>query len=362
MKAQKKYYVTPIVKLYLDSLKDGGITNEQMYSNNFVYASAVYADIKYRVENNQTLKISIRGESGMGKSLLGLHLQKYVNTCIKEIKKKKIPEQYKLISSDNIEFMRDVTKIKGPCCMLIDEFNVLGDTGANASTEKSLFEAYNDISGQAGISRIMCTPKANYRYDPQSFIIIDVLSKDEQTKENLCRISYNDPSTHSLEVPIGMGVFNVADILDEDWYEKKYRKKKFERIKFMDTYAIRDVRELEGSVVAMRVFDRLKDTALAFDRKGDLNNLVKVEFQEVVRDMKIFTSLIGTMEATRIITPMLELYQSIDHMKEKINKTNDLDKKTKIANALNHLEKKLKGLLEFHSKYVKLHEKYLKLK
>ena len=99
--------------------------------------------------------------------------------------------------------MRDVTKIKGSCCMLIDEFNVLGDTGANATTEKSLFEAYNDISGQAGISRIMCTPKANYRYDPQSFIVIDVLSKDEDKKENVCRISYNDPSSHSLEVSLG---------------------------------------------------------------------------------------------------------------------------------------------------------------
>ncbi|MBD3248484.1 hypothetical protein GF336_00375 [Candidatus Woesearchaeota archaeon] len=249
-----------------------------------------FKGIREKLMKRECLSILIKAQTTKGKSTLGFFLMYLINKMIRDLGFKTTFDEknmFGLISANQIEFLRvarrpDLYNV----CASIDEFSHLAQTGAQSSIEEKMFQFRANVCAQKFIHTIMCTPSSEY--DNSALIILEVLEKDEDKKETLCKLFYNDPVSHR---PFYLGnlVFNVEEVLKKYWYNL-YRLKKFYAIELVEKDLIRDVRELEEGLVVLLTYIKCRNLAMIghSDR-----NLTKCRVRDSAREVGSVYSIVG---------------------------------------------------------------------
>lgn len=152
----------------------------------------------------------------------------------------------------------------------------------------------------------------------------------------------------------------MAEESNIQWYTK-YRKRKFARMDLLDKHAVRDVRELRGAEIREKVIEELKD--LTANGKKVPNELIRATIEIVLQKNKMIYTMLARENIADPIRGILNLLSSINENKikrdrvnlEKIEGQEKYDFYTKV---IKKEEEKLKQLLEFNRKLVKILEEY----
>lgn len=99
-------------------------------------------------------------------------------------------DNYKMIVADQIEFITLIKRQLWNCGIGIDEFNRLGETGANSSIESTLYQTYSDIFAQQRVHTISCAP--SIIGDSNCWLILDVIGKDKINMITRVKVIYRD--------------------------------------------------------------------------------------------------------------------------------------------------------------------------
>jgi hypothetical protein len=351
---QEKFPLDPLMVLYHESVDAvRGLTHNDIVTNDIT--SVFWESIRDRVLHNALITITIRGETTSGKSTVALYIKHMINSLIVSTGKNNEIDEYKTICSDQIEFTRAIMKNWRNVCFSIDEWSELGKSGENATTENNLFTFYTDVCAQRYIHRVMCTPKALNQFDKASVILLDVLGRDDEKKETLCKVYYNDPSQLMGAVPLGTVKFEVGELIGEEWY-LRYRRKKFARIDLLDKYGVKDVRELEISAMTLMAYERLKDMARASAKVPQ--ELVETTTKHILQDEKLFYSILGMGVIVTRTRALLDLPHTLEKTKKKLRKPLHEDEHEEQEKLKDALEKALDESVARHKKNVEVLKQY----
>lgn len=385
--------------------KDYAVTETEIMSNDVtqIFEEAL-AD---KVEKGELIVILIRGEVRTGKSTVGLKIKQFINDLILKFgRRKKKVDEFNTICSDQTEFVRWTTKRdEKEVCVLIDEYNTMAEGGANASTEQQLLQTHNDMFATFHVHRINCNP--TQLRDSNAFIHLEVIGRNLEKKVTRCKLIY----CNNLEgdvMPLGYVDIAVGDIIknwedkvkdlfemvqpkdndskeikelwkkrdevikewkEKDWYVR-YVTKKIERLNLIVDFGVRDVRELEFSVVVLEVFSELRVLA----ESGRVSNeLIVSVLKDVCRENKLFYSFYAETIVFNNIKGILGLITEQNKYKKKLLL---IDRKAKLGKmtVIDNEERKvinvaIKKICELKKKRVyeevrlrELYEEYLNIK
>lgn len=287
-----------------------------------------YEDIDSRLFYYLPVVMHIRGETGTGKSTVGIAVMMYIIGKLEELMEKgryrekivnelaRITENIgrmghemdRFIFSDQTEFSRFIRMMWALTCTVIDENSRFASTGYSASAEESSYAYYSDTFAQMLTHRILCSPATIT--DINSTIILDVMGTDLKGGTTKLKISYRDTTDGTLIV-LGYIVVDVRDALEQEFY-KRYRKKKFARMELLARHGKRDIRELEFDYIAYKVFEQLKGDSivdkLTTDEVEGVLDIIKREEgriysmladQLIVRKAKTLIALYATMNRAK---------------------------------------------------------------
>lgn len=279
-----------------------------------------------KIKHGELINIAIRGEPGTGKSVVMQELKRRANKILEKKERKKIDE-YKTIASDQNEFLR-LAKLKENMntCVGIDEYNPMGRTGANATTEEAEFEFFSDLCRIYYIHRISCSPTRII--DPNINIILDITSPDKEKKVTHAKIIFYNPLERKM-IALGSVWIDVKETLESESY-KKYEKKKMMRVDLLNKHGVRDVRELEFADVAVHTIRKITPLIPAIN-KQDIKGLCILEALNYMQE-KYKRPISYIAEEEILKRPMIILYnlktltkiQDVNItqlMKEQISKT-----------------------------------------
>lgn len=115
--------------------------------------------IEWKLKNRQLINIQIRGQVRTGKSTVGLTLMMWINSeLVRVMLREELPNTYECIMGDQTEFLRFAKKGTKNVCILVDEYNKMAESGANATTEKNLLDDYSSRFAAWYVHRIGCSP------------------------------------------------------------------------------------------------------------------------------------------------------------------------------------------------------------
>lgn len=269
------------------------------------------------------------------------------------------------ICPDQIEYAR---KMMSPetknTCVVIDEYNVMGETGLNATIEAKLYNHFSDIHAQRYVHKILASPTRIFDNNTDIFLETIEVNKKEQTTKLAVYYRIQKP-TEPIFQHIGTAEIFVGDIINKDYY-KAYRKKKFKRMELLTKEGITDLRQLEDARIIKAVYDRTHRIVNAISlSRGMLENRVN---KEARKQKKIFSLLTQTSLIDRV-QGLLKQRRDINEIKEKIkNKENTKmnEKKIKELNEAKEMvkeaEKDLQEEINELDKLNKLFDEYQKLK
>lgn len=329
-----KYYESTIPE---DEIRKEDITKE------------LFLEIKDRIKNKNLINMQINGNVTTGKSTLGIYFVQHILTLLD----KSLSIQN--ITGDQVEFLR---VIKNPkitnTALLIDEWNELGETGLNSTTDKSLFQYYSDVQAQRYIHKVSCAPKEFV--DPNSDIILDIVSADKVRKVTHFLISFRFSKAEGEVIQlIGRGTINVSEILTNEVYNK-YRDKKFRKMELVYSHGIRDVREIEQADIIVRVWKEMKNLAnlMVVDR-GVISNYV----DKVRREKSELLSLLSVEDIIRKIHGLMQLERTIATTQIRISAHIKQGKPTlEMEKALEQLEQVKGALLSNYIQLIEVGKRY----
>jgi len=286
------------------------------------------------IDSGELINWGVLGEVISGKSTVmgtlvnygNLYLLKknmlFMNHIEKKVDKKAVKEfdNYRHIIGDQIEFLGVIKKAIWNCFEGIDEFNKLGETGANSSIESVLYQTYSDIFAQQRVHRISCAP--SIINDNNCWLILQVLGKDEEKKMTRVKVIFRD-IVNQTQLAIGHADISVEHTLSQDWY-KRYIAKKFNRMKLLQKYSIRKISELETATIIVQIYDKLKERAQVMRVDSDVTLSIS---KEMIRENKYICSIIAEGDIVSASRGLLSIETSIGKMTKQIK----VEKNTKIV-------------------------------
>lgn len=321
-------YVNHLRALYLE-LRSGGIANKEDILKNDI-TPIMWAGFLKSIEQGELINWSIRGKTGSSKSTIGCKL-KYKAT-IHMIQKKMVTVKqqelqnyiYESICSDQTEFIRYAMKrtTREPTIALIDEFSTMGETGFNATTEQAMYKEHSDLFAQEKLHKISCSP--TYINDRNADIILDVVGTNKEKKITRVIVNYRD-TTEWIIFPLGYADIYVGDIIEMEFY-RRYRIKKFKRLDLLKKHGIKNVKELEFSIITKEVYDVMKDTAYI---KKQTQDVILGVVEAIRRKLKMQYSILTLNFVIMKVKGMLDLVSEIAALKrtlEKKKKTEETEK------------------------------------
>lgn len=354
MKIEKdKYLISKLKKLAMDNLEN--TTTEDKIRKDDVtelLEHELFDKLKYK----ELINMQIIGQVTTGKSTLGIEYMLKVNEWLK--KKSSMHN----ICYDQIEYIRRMRdKTLNEVCLLIDEWNEMGETGFNATTENAQINYYSDIQAQRYIHRISCAPK-NIT-DQNADIVLEVLSANKKERTTAFLVHYRLVKPYEVVLQLcGHANIEVENALDCSFY-KSYRVKKFAKMDFMIENGIKDVREIYQAKVILQVFEELQYTAKVMNVTRD----IIVNFVEKIRrEERDVYSILAMEDVIRKAQGLLALHREIyklsqkEHALEKAKKI-DLELITDIKRNKHQLTKTRDAIIEDYKKLITLGAKYEKI-
>ena len=141
--------------------------------------------------------------------------------------------------------------------IMIDEYNKMGETGVNSSTEIALFEFYSELFASRHIHRVTCSPRTII--DNNATIILTVIGKNTEAKTTRLRLQYRNNEDRNIKT-LGYIDINVAETIQQDFY-RRYVEKKRKRQDLLDKHGVRGIKELEFAILTLQTYNDLSDIA-----------------------------------------------------------------------------------------------------
>jgi hypothetical protein len=314
-----------------------------------------FSSLRTRVRRGMSIRITINGWSGTGKSVSGLSIAKKIAKFIEEVRLNNNINIYDYISQDQTEMIRAIRELKN-IPYVVDENNRLSRGGFNASVETDLFGHICDVHGQKGVHFILCAVNPNYSQDNVSQFKLEPIGWNYNTKVNTFKLSYREPGRNFCV--LGSLPIYVGDIIEDPRY-KHYVKKKFSRMDLLDKYGVRDIRELEMSRVTLIALESLKvfETAPV---KMPLE-VVSLKVKNVLQKEKLIYSMLGSTEIDQRVRGLLNIKIMTNKYKSALSKPMEEEKRKEIEKLVNSLEKETEELLEAERRNVRILEEYYKI-
>lgn len=296
--------ISNIKKLAM-SMRDSQMSDEDI--RNIDVTDDLIDEINRKIKEKNLITIQIIGEVTTGKSTLAIQLMLIIAKLMK------VPVDINNICGDQSEYIRKMadSKLKNTV-LVIDEWNELGNTGLNATTENSLLTYYAEVQAQRYIHRISCSPSKIS--DIGADIILDVQSVDKDTQITNFLVSYKLVSS-SVIYPqlIGYARLNVSQAIKCPFY-KKYRAKKFQKIDFVIKSGVRDVREIQQAILIKEVWIELRPLTRYMKVKREV---VSATVDKVRRMHNEIVSILTSEELTKKAFALLDLEREINIIKAK---------------------------------------------
>lgn len=362
----------PPLRALAEELKQQMIDEKEImqYDRTLLFWENIDSVLYYYLTN----VIHIKGETGTGKSTVGMAIQLYIMRKKMELLKKgrykdridnelsKVTRKIgfeefeenmdQFIFSDQTEFGRFIKHMWALVCAEIDENSRYASTGYSASSEETGYAYYSDTFAQMLTDRILCSPATIT--DINSNVILEVMGTDLKSGTTKLKLSYRDTSDGSLII-LGYVIIDVNEILEKEYY-KRYRERKFRRMELLAKHGKRDVRELEFDYIAYRVFLMLKEDAL-------VDKITVQEVEGVLDIVKREEGRIYSMLADNLIVrkagTILGLYSAHNKARVKreiIYENGKEEKKTEAK-----LDALLKVIVSKQKRFVRLEEEMKKM-
>lgn len=380
------------IDIRLDNLKylykrsaERMVKKEDAIQNNLT--ETFFETLKDKIDHRELIVIAVRGEVRTGKSTIVMELVRYLNQYIHDIglNSEPIENMSKYIFSDQTEFLRFINSDSRNAALAIDEFNGMARTGLNATTEEALFDYYSDVFAGQYLHRITASPDAIT--DKNTTIILDVIGKDEQRRTVRCELIYRDVVTKRhltlghVDINVGgiiktwadSGVRDIVEktgvqsleeqrIVDEfkktDFYVR-YQIKKYKRMELLKKYGVRDIRDLEFSMMILDTLRELEDYAKI---KKVNKELVATMVDEVTKRHGRIYSILAANEIASRTRAILDIFHEISLMQDAKKKgklrtaeIQIIDKTIKQAEAL------LAGRVKQQERYCDLYKEYMNI-
>lgn len=375
--------VDPMKYLFLEAFEKLTPETEALQNN----LTTVFWDTQQiKMERGEIVSIAIRGEPGTGKSTIAWTIKERGNKILTQIKKNPLAqkESRNYVVSDQTEFLRFTDKDLRNIMVMIDEFNVLAKTGLNATTEMAMLEQYNDFFRAHYLHRVTCS--ISQITDQNSTIILDVLGRNDKTRETRCKLAYRDPIT-GMHAVIGYVDISVADTIkvwDKEakkliegktsWTPQEIRRieelreadgyvayqiKKHKRLSLINQHGIRDIRELEYAPIILDSLEELQKLATLETVQMDMAQLV---IDEVRRRHKRIYSTMTLLELAGRVKAILTMYTKIQryHTKAESIKITE-DQKKAYLQVIEDLTEMLKRRMQEQQNLKKLYDEYNKI-
>ena len=311
-----------------------------------------------KIENKELINIHIKGEVATGKSTVAMAIQEYINNKLKisEREDTKHIDPYYLIVSDQTEYLRNPYKKDfRNICIMIDEYNRMAETGYNATTESQRYAYESDVLAQRYIHKISCSPARIT--DLNATIILTVMTKDIAKQITRLKLEYRNADDFSTAT-IGYVDIYVGDIIQRDYY-KRYREKKFLRMRLLEDNGVRDIRECEFAVIEAEAYNELSRYSGLFKTKADTMTLVNTVIKRIIRSKGLTYSILAIGEVTQETMTLLTLNKTMKELAEKARKESNIHKRAGLEELAKLTEEALKKEIEEKKKLIEVYDKYL---
>lgn len=324
--------------------------------------------LKDKIDNGELVNIGVRGEVRTGKSTVAIKIAKTLNHYLERqgLNKNISNNMQNYIFSDQTEFLRFINSDTYNICIVIDEFNRMAKTGANATTEEALFDYYSDVFAAKYIHRISCSP--DVIADKNANIILDVMGRNNKQKVTQCKLIYRDIITKQ-HLTLGYVNFELKQLV-KNWQEKiepiflkpgrtpkqekliehqknedfyvRYQLRKYRRLELLEKHGVRDIREPEYASIVIETLIELQDYAKI--KKVD-SDMITTLVDEVRRRSNRIYSLLAIQEIATRVRAILNVYTEIHRISTKINKL-----KPEQANQRMIMQRILEQLKQIHAR------------
>ena len=350
--------VNPLQEIYLD-MKDkmvyeSDIINSEMYNIGQVFNNYLLWKLKKR----ELINIQIRGQVRKGKSTVGILKMYKINKLLGNPEDK----MYSYILPDNSSFLRFIKKGEENVCVLIDEYNKMTESGANATTERNLFEDYSARFAAKYNHRVACSPSGFV--DMTTEVYLDVLSKDDGWTR--LKVLYKDPTDRfgqNMKL-IGWMDVDVSEIIKTDLY-RIYEERKMRRLGLLEKHGITDERPIEMAKFVITLFNELVTTSKI---EKVTTPMIKATLESIKLDLKErqMYSLIYDGEIIQTVTAMLDFVYFINKLE--IKKKTQMIKKSyspllvkEIDEQIQNFKERLGRMIATQRKYEDIWQEYIKI-
>lgn len=354
----KKANVNPLQEVYLD-MKDSLVPESDIInSDNYDMGMAFKNYIDWKLNKKELINIQVRGQVRKGKSTIGVGLMQLINEKLNNQ-----PPYFSLIMSDQSEFLRFVKEGRENVCVLIDEYNKMSESGANATTERNLFEDYSARFAAKYNHRIACSPAGFV--DVSSEIYLDVLTKEDGWTR--VKVIYKEPTDRfgqNMRL-IGWMDIDVTKTLSSDDF-RNYYEKKMRRLHLLEKYGITDERPIEMAKFVKRVYNELNTVA---DYERISNSMIGATLESIKLELKErqMYSLIYDTEVIKSVSAMLDYKHFIGKLYKKrakmlSGKSYNINAVKEIDTIIADFKVKLGNMLNTQTKYEQIWEEYKNIK
>lgn len=349
------------------------INGEEEFVKKFDLTGHIERVMEQVIDSGGKMNVTVLGEVISGKSTVEMWLVDKGNEMLKKKKllfkdhikniehKKDVREfdNYKMVVGDQIEFISIIKKKLWNCFIGIDEFNKLGETGANSSIEAILYQTYSDIFAQQRIHVINCSP--SIVNDSNCWLILEVIGKDLKKKITRVKVVYRDVIS-GRTLAIGRADIPVGEVIEKKWC-KRYVEKKFKRMGLVQDHGVRKISELETARIIISIYEKLKKRARTLKVNSDviLNNS-----KIAIKKFGYICSMVAEGDITSYSRGLLaneyEIGKSLEMIRnEKAKKRPNKEKIKALTEAIEDDTKSLEEMIEFQIKMNKLYEEYLNI-
>lgn len=308
-------YLKTIEKIAKE-LINKAIPYEEIYNHDVT--DEFVGDMEYIFKTGRLLAVAINGEVREGKSTVMAKLVKHANQALG----KKMTSHY--IAPDQFDFARLTKGTKeneewfgekyiNNCCLGLDEYNPLSETGAGSTTENKYLEWFYDIAAARYIHRISVSPRRIQ--DPNANYIITIQHSNKKTKTTTGELYYRitTPNGPIIQL-VGRIEIYVGDILKEKWYQE-YNQRKTLKIDFPAKHGIPDARKLFWAETILKIYGELENEA-SFQTISIVR--IKSKVERIAREDVQFHSMLSNMELVDLIKGLLENKRSILTLENKL--------------------------------------------
>lgn len=351
--------ITPLRRIYYDYLQKP-IPEVEALENDLT--KPFFYEIKWGLIRKYPINIAITGRVGSGKSISGAAIIVFGNRIICKIEGKKEPDYYKLILGNQVEFMRFAVKDIRNVFVEIDEYAKTAEIGANASTERTIYEYYSDVFAQRYVHRVGISPETVL--DKNAEFILTFIARGKGF--NRFKLSMREiGGGRMMPMVLGFVDIPIEEVLKSKFY-KKYRQKKFRRMELLDKHKIKDIRELEIAEVILLTIEKLKSAAML--GKKVPHEVIVTAMEMATKDssgLGIYSEFTKPMIVTHaksilgLITEISKLRAILSKYTKEAVSNQGMKVKAKAEETYNEYLKMLQKTTEHWKKMARLYEEYM---